>query len=37
VIATTGCLGGHVLQSLMNEGYDAALAKAGAAAGHLRP
>ncbi len=29
VIATTGCLGGHVLQSLMNEGYDAALAKAG--------
>jgi len=28
VIATTGCLGGHVLQSLMNEGYDAALAKA---------
>ena len=28
IIATTGCLGGHVLQSLMNEGYDAALAKA---------
>jgi len=28
VIATTGCLGGHVLQSLMNEGFDAALAKA---------
>ena len=28
VIATTGCLGGHVLQSLMNQGYDAALAKA---------
>jgi len=28
VIATTGCLGGHVLQSLMNEGYDAALEKA---------
>src|SRR6188472_2956973 len=28
VIATTGCLGGHVLQALMNEGYDAALAKA---------
>lgn len=29
VIATTGCLGGHVLQSLMNESFDAALAKAG--------
>src|SRR5215207_9000446 len=29
VIATTGCLGGHVLQSLMNEGFDAALEKAG--------
>ncbi len=28
VIATTGCLGGHVLQSLMNESFDAALAKA---------
>jgi len=28
VIATTGCLGGHVLQSLMNEGFDAALQKA---------
>ncbi len=28
VIATTGCLGGHVLQSLMNEGFDAALDKA---------
>ncbi len=28
VIATTGCLGGHVLQSLMNEGFDAALEKA---------
>ena len=28
LIATTGCLGGHVLQSLMNEGFDAALAKA---------
>ena len=28
ILATTGCLGGHVLQSLMNEGYDAALAKA---------
>lgn len=28
VIATTGCLGGHVLQSLMNEGFDAALRKA---------
>ena len=29
VIATSGCLGGHVLQSLMNDGYDAALKKAG--------
>ena len=29
VIATTGCLGGHVLQSLMNESFDAALEKAG--------
>ncbi|MCO5312580.1 MAG: DNA polymerase III subunit alpha [Microthrixaceae bacterium] len=28
VIATTGCLGGHVLQSLMNEGFDAAVEKA---------
>jgi len=28
LIATTGCLGGHVLQSLMNEGFDAGLAKA---------
>ena len=28
VIATTGCLGGHVLQSLMNEGFDVALEKA---------
>jgi DNA polymerase-3 subunit alpha len=28
VIATTGCLGGHVLQSLMNESYEAALEKA---------
>jgi DNA polymerase III subunit alpha len=28
VIATTGCLGGHVLQSLMNQGFDAALEKA---------
>ncbi len=28
VIATTGCLGGHVLQSLMNEGFDPALEKA---------
>ena len=28
VIATTGCLGGHVLQSLMREGYEAALGKA---------
>ncbi|MEZ5142035.1 MAG: DNA polymerase III subunit alpha [Acidimicrobiales bacterium] len=29
LIVTTGCLGGHVLQSLMNESYEAALAKAG--------
>jgi DNA polymerase-3 subunit alpha len=29
VIATTGCLGGHVLQALMNQGFDAALDKAG--------
>jgi DNA polymerase-3 subunit alpha len=29
VIATTGCLGGHVLQALMNSGFDAALEKAG--------
>ena len=28
VIATTGCLGGHVLQALMNTGFDAALEKA---------
>ena len=28
VIATSGCLGGHVLQALMNEGYDAGLEKA---------
>ncbi|MCX7619740.1 MAG: DNA polymerase III subunit alpha [Acidimicrobiales bacterium] len=29
LIVTTGCLGGHVLQALMNEGFDAALEKAG--------
>ncbi len=28
VIATTGCLGGHVLQALMNQGFDAALERA---------
>lgn len=28
VIATTGCLGGHVLQSLLRDNYDEALAKA---------
>ena len=28
VIATTGCLGGHVLQSLMNDSFDTALEKA---------
>jgi DNA polymerase III subunit alpha len=29
VIATTGCLGGHVAQSLLNGNFDEALAKAG--------
>ncbi|MEI2699288.1 MAG: DNA polymerase III subunit alpha [Microthrixaceae bacterium] len=29
LIVTTGCLGGHVLQSMMNQGYDAACEKAG--------
>ncbi len=29
VIATTGCLGGHVLQALLNQGPDAALERAG--------
>ncbi|HCV33676.1 MAG TPA: DNA polymerase III subunit alpha, partial [Acidimicrobiaceae bacterium] len=29
VIATTGCLGGHVLQALMRDDYDGARAKAG--------
>ena len=29
VIASTGCLGGHVLQSLLNGDYEAALQKAG--------
>ena len=29
LIVTTGCLGGHVLQSMMNEGFDAACEKAG--------
>src|SRR5207247_2488546 len=28
IIATTGCLGGHVLQSMMNVGFDAAVEKA---------
>ena len=36
LIATTGCLGGHVLQSLLNGDDKGALAKASAAAGHLR-
>ena len=36
VIATTGCLGGHVLQSLMNDSFDAALEKAAPPPGHLR-
>ena len=29
LIATTGCLGGHVLQSLLNDDFDSALKKAG--------
>ncbi len=29
LIVTTGCLGGHVLQSMMNQGFDAACEKAG--------
>ena len=29
VIATTGCLGGHVLQSLLNDDFEAAFEKAG--------
>jgi DNA polymerase-3 subunit alpha len=29
IIATTGCLGGHVLQSLLNDRFDEALEKAG--------
>ncbi|MFN7148204.1 MAG: PHP domain-containing protein, partial [Microthrixaceae bacterium] len=29
LIVTTGCLGGHVLQAMMNSGYEAACAKAG--------
>ena len=36
LIATTGCLGGHVLQSLLQGDEKGALAKAGAAAGDLR-
>ena len=36
LIATTGCLGGHVLQSLLNGDEKGALAKASPAAGHLR-
>ena len=36
VIATTGCLGGHVLQSLLAGDERAALAKAGRLPGHLR-
>ena len=37
LIATTGCLGGHVLQSLLQGDERGALEKAGPAAGHLRP
>ncbi len=29
LIVTTGCLGGHVLQAMMNSGYDAACERAG--------
>jgi DNA polymerase-3 subunit alpha len=29
LIVTTGCLGGHVLQAMMNQGFDAACEKAG--------
>ncbi len=29
MIVTTGCLGGHVLQALMNQGYEAACERAG--------
>ena len=29
LIVTTGCLGGHVLQAMMNQGFDAACDKAG--------
>ncbi len=29
LIVTTGCLGGHVLQAMMNEGFDAACERAG--------
>ena len=29
LIVTTGCLGGHVLQAMMNEGFDAACDRAG--------
>ena len=36
VIATTGCLGGHVLQALMNGGVEAAAREGGPAPGHLR-
>ena len=36
LIATTGCLGGHVLQSLVQGDEAGALEKAGAPAGHLR-
>ena len=36
LIATTGCLGGHVLQSLLQGDEKGALEKAGAAAGDLR-
>jgi DNA polymerase-3 subunit alpha len=29
LIVTTGCLGGHVLQAMLNQGFDAAVEKAG--------
>ena len=37
LIATTGCLGGHVLQSLMNQGDESGAREGRPPAGHLRP
>ena len=36
LIATSGCLGGHVLQRCSRDDFDGALQDGGAAAGHLR-